>query len=117
MALTGASTRAVWAGPVAVMELPGEIDIGTVRAVDEELNSLLGRRPGAVVVDLTKTRFCDSSGIAALLRAWRRASVLAVPFRLACSEPVLQLLRLVRADEVLEIYPTVTAAAAGRRPG
>ena len=102
-----------WAGSLAVITLPDEIDLATVRQVDEELNSILIRRPAAVIADLTRTRFCDSAGIAALLRAARRAAAVAVPFRLVCSEPVLRIARLVRADQVLEIYPTLAAAGGG----
>ncbi|MGE5132331.1 MAG: STAS domain-containing protein [Gemmatimonadota bacterium] len=98
-------------GSLAVITLPDEIDLATARQVDEELNALLIRRPGAVVADLTQTRFCDSSGIAALLRASRRAAVVAVPFRLVCSEPVVRMIRLVGADQVLELHPTLAAAA------
>ena len=101
------------AGSLAVITLPEEIDLATARQVDEELNSLLIRRPGAVVADLTQTRFCDSAGIAALLRASRRAAVVGVPLRLVCSEPVMRMIRLVGADQVLEVHPTL-AAAAGR---
>ncbi len=35
-----------WAGSLAVITLPSEIDIATARQVDEQLNSLLIQRPG-----------------------------------------------------------------------
>jgi anti-sigma B factor antagonist len=53
----------------------GELSYTTAPALDEQLRALPG--PGAagadVVIDLAGVSFCDSSGLAALLSAHRRA--------------------------------------------
>ena len=58
---------------VAVVSAPAEIDVTTA----EQLRTVLfdaGRRGHAtVVVDMTRTRFCDSAGLAVLAGAHRRA--------------------------------------------
>ncbi len=71
-----------WRGSLAVVVLPAEIDIGNDRVVDEELGTVLtAQRAAVLVADLTQTRFCDSAGIAALVRAWKRASTLGAGLR------------------------------------
>jgi anti-anti-sigma regulatory factor len=62
-----ASVPAGQPGGAAVFVLPAEIDIANSAGVAAALCGLL--RAGAVIADLTSTTFCDSSGIAALLRA------------------------------------------------
>ncbi len=57
---------------VPVVAAPAEIDITTA----EQLGAVLLQAAGAgqpVVVDMTRTRFCDSAGIHAVLRAHERA--------------------------------------------
>jgi anti-anti-sigma factor len=97
-----------------VVKLPAELDIANEREVDSELQSLLtAQHASPLVVDMTETRFCDSAGIAALIRAWRRASVLGACLRVAVSSvAVLRTLRVAGADRLLDIYPGVDAALA-----
>lgn len=97
--------------------MPAEIDIANEREVAEELNAVLGMRPCPLVVDMTETRFCDSSGMAAVVRAWKRAAALHVPFRVAvCSDSVLRVLRVLGADRLLQVYPSLAAAKADEPP-
>lgn len=60
------------AGDVIVVAIEGEHDIYTAPALRERLEEAL-ERGGAVVVDLTKATFVDSSVLGALLDARRRA--------------------------------------------
>lgn len=100
-----------WEGPVAVVSLPVEIDIANERQLDEELGAVLRAVPSVLVVDMSGTRFCDSSGVAALVRAWKRARVLEVAFRVAGpGDAVVRVLRVLGADRLLEICPSVDAA-------
>ncbi len=104
-----------WDGAVAVVTLPAEIDVANVREVDHELGVLLGMEPGVLVADMSGTRFADSSGAAALIRAWKRARVLGVALRIAgpCP-PVMRVLRMLGADRLLAIYPSLGAALADK---
>jgi len=102
-----------WYGTLAVVTTPAEIDVANEREVGEQLNTLLGKQPSMLVVDLTRTRFCDSAGIAALVSAWRRAEFLGVPFRVAApSEPVLRVLRVLGVNSLMDIFPSLGAAVA-----
>jgi anti-sigma B factor antagonist len=111
--LTGRRFPSYWAGSLAVVTLPAEIDAGNAREVDEELNTLLSQRPGLLVADMTETRFCDSSGIACLIRAWRRATALDVCFRVAAVNGlVLRAVKVLGADRVIGFYSGLEAAIA-----
>lgn len=102
-----------WAGSLAVVTLPAEIDVTTQRQTDEQLGALLGARPGILVADMSGTRFCDCSGVRALLQASCWARMLEIPFLVegAC-KPVMRLMHVLGADRLLEVYPSLEAALA-----
>lgn len=66
-------------GYYTIVELPDEIDVSNADGVREQLLGLLnagGSTAGPLIVDLTRTTFCDSSAINALVRAHNRAAAL-----------------------------------------
>ena len=96
---------------MAVVTLPDEADIANEREIDHELSVLLGMEPRVLVVDMTSTRFADSSAVAALIRTWKRAQVLGVSFRIAGPCPaIMRVLQTLGADRLLDIYPSLDAA-------
>jgi anti-sigma B factor antagonist len=58
---------------VPVVAAPEEIDITNVPALRSALLEAAAPRHGTLVVDMTLTRFCDSSGLHTLLAAHKRA--------------------------------------------
>ncbi|MDX8141825.1 STAS domain-containing protein [Lentzea sp. BCCO 10_0061] len=58
-------TRDTPAGPV--LELAGDLDSATAPLALQSVEALTPRPGQQVVVDLTELRFCDSSGISALI--------------------------------------------------
>ncbi|WP_433136336.1 STAS domain-containing protein [Actinomadura nitritigenes] len=62
------------AGPWQVVELCGELDVATAPAVISKVSSLLvmTSRP-RVALELSQVAFCDSSGLNAFIRLWKRA--------------------------------------------
>jgi anti-anti-sigma factor len=56
-----------------VVRLFGEFDLAGFEEVDRELHGLQSNREDRVVVDLQGVTFIDSSGLRALLQAWRRS--------------------------------------------
>ena len=64
----------LWIGQVAVITLPGEIDVNNAELVREDLLSVLDHGATLLVADLSKTTFCDSAGVSALVRTFRRAA-------------------------------------------
>src|SRR5262245_15932132 len=54
--------------------LGGELDLSKAYSLDEELRSVERRRPSVIVLDLRELKFMDSSGLARILAAQRRAT-------------------------------------------
>jgi anti-sigma B factor antagonist len=105
--------------PAVVIALPAEIDMANAGRVGAELSSALAPGVRTVIADMTATRFCDSSGISVLVRAHKQAVASRTELRLVVpSGAVLRALTLVRMDDVLPIYPSLSQAlAAGPAPG
>lgn len=64
---------------ISVVSLPVEIDIGNASEVCDTLLVVLNRGAASLIIDLTRTTFCDCAGIHAIARAGRRAKVLGTP--------------------------------------
>jgi len=58
---------------VPVVTAPAEIDVFTAERLRAVLSETAARGHSTVVVDMTGTQFCDSSGLGALVRAHKRA--------------------------------------------
>lgn len=58
---------------VPVVTAPKEIDIATAPALRSALLTAVVQGHGTLVLDMTMTRFCDSSGLHTLLAAHKRA--------------------------------------------
>jgi anti-sigma B factor antagonist len=110
----------LWSGSVAVVRMPEEIDITIADEVREELLAVLNKGASALVVDMTRTTFCDSSGVSALIRARRRATASGADMRLATDSPVvLRVFTLIGLTQAIDVCPDVSAALAslaGRSP-
>jgi anti-sigma B factor antagonist len=61
------------AGRVAVIALQGELDLAGAAALEQELALLDAEPPEAVVLDLRRVEFMDSSGLRVIAVASRRA--------------------------------------------
>jgi anti-sigma B factor antagonist len=64
-------------GSTAHVALSGELNLATGDVVLRKLSNLVDRGYVHLVVDASAVRFCDSSGLGALLRARARASAVA----------------------------------------
>ncbi len=104
----------LWIGQVAVVTLPTEIDVTNVGMVREELLSVLNQGAVLLVADLSKTSFCDSAGVGALVRTFRRAAISASAMRLVVSTPAVQrVLSITGVDRLVDTFPSVAASLAG----
>ncbi len=103
----------LWLGQVAVATLPVEIDLVNADQVREDLLSVLNRGPAALIVDMGGTTFCDSAGVNALVRAYKRAAASGATMRLVVSAPTVQrVLAITGVDRLVGTYPSVAAALA-----
>lgn len=67
---------------LVVARFPREVDIGCAPDLRQRMLDLLGQGALALAADLTYTRFCDCSGLNAVLGARARASELGIAFGL-----------------------------------
>jgi anti-sigma B factor antagonist len=105
---------ALWIGHVAVVTLPVEIDVTNADPIREELLAVLNQGAVLLVADMSKTDFCDSSGVSALVRVFRRAATSATALRLVVTTPaVLRVLSITGVDRLVDVYPSVAASLAG----
>ena len=112
--MSGERYPVLWIGQVAVVTLPAEIDVTNADAIREELLAVLNQGAVLLVADMSKTDFCDSSGVSALVRVFRRAVTGGTAMRLVVSTPaVLRVLSITGVDRLVEEYPSVAASLAG----
>ena len=103
----------LWIGKVAVVTLPVEIDVTNADMVRDELLGVLNQGAALLIADLSKTTFCDSAGVSALVRTFRRATG-ASAMRLVVNTPAVQrVLSITGVDRLLDVFPSVAASLAG----
>jgi anti-anti-sigma factor len=100
-------------GGVPVVAAPEEIDITNAEALRSALLTATANGPGTLVVDMTQTQFCDSSGLHTLIAAHKRAEaegrevLLVIP-----STTVLRVFALTGMDKVIPNFTTQAEALA-----
>jgi anti-sigma B factor antagonist len=103
--------------PVEVMEgvpvvtAPEEVDIANAGLLQQALAEAARAGQVLVVVDMTRTRFCDSTGLNALVAADRRARAEGGEVRLVITgEAVVRVVELTGVDRVIPIYASLEEA-------
>jgi anti-sigma B factor antagonist len=100
-------------GGVPVVAAPEEIDITNAEALRSALLTAAADGHGALVVDMTRTLFCDSSGLHVLIAAHKRAGaegrevLLVIP-----SVAVLRVFALTGMDMVIPNFTSLAEALA-----
>jgi anti-sigma B factor antagonist len=98
---------------VPVVAAPEEIDIANAEALRSALLKAATNGHRALVVDMTRTRFCDSSGLQALAAAHQRAEaesrkvLLVIP-----GAAVLRVFALTGMDRVIPEFTSLAGALA-----
>lgn len=97
--------------PVVVV-LPAEIDVTNSDQVHEQLIEACAPGVAVVIADLTSTRFCDSSGVHAIMRAYERAAARGTRLWLAVPEAgsVRRVLQLTGVGQLMPVYATLQEA-------
>lgn len=101
---TGFHTEVETLDGAIVLRLHGELDMATSPVLTEAFVAAIDGGGKAMVVDLASLRFMDSTGIAVLLAASRRADEAGYSFVVRSPRrPVLKALRLTGVDRILAI--------------
>lgn len=110
--MTGYSFEDRTQGDWRVVSATGEIDLLAAPALKERLLGAIADTAGPVAVDLTGASFLDSSGLGAILSAFRRSNELGRGFALVAeARPIMNVLTLTGLDKVLEIRTQVSELA------
>jgi anti-sigma B factor antagonist len=98
---------------VAVVTLPAEIDATNADQVRESLLGVVNQGAASLVADLSKTTFCDSTGVSALVRTFKRATASGGGMRLVVNSPAVnRVLGITGVDHLMPVYPSVAASLA-----
>ena len=98
---------------VPVVTAPEEIDITSAPELRSALLEAAAHGHGTLVVDMTRTRFCDSSGLHALLAVHKRAQAEGGELLLAITAaPVLRVLALTGVDRIIPNFTNLEEALA-----
>jgi len=92
---------------VPVVTAPEEVDITNAPDLRSALLAAAADGPGTLVADMTRTRFCDSSGLHALLAAHKRAE--AEGGELLLVIPSAAVLRIFAITGIDRMIPTFTS--------
>jgi anti-sigma B factor antagonist len=102
---------------VPVVAAPEEIDITNAPELRSALLEAAADGPGTLVADMTRTRFCDSSGLHTLLAAHKRAQaedgelLLVIP-----SAAVLRIFAITAIDRMIPNFTSLDEALAHASP-
>ncbi len=98
---------------VAVLATPEEIDITNAAELRTALLESAAHGPGTFVVDLTRTQFCDTSGLHALVAAHKRAVAAGGGMLLVTpGAGVLRIFAITGLDQVFPSYASLEEALA-----
>jgi anti-sigma B factor antagonist len=98
---------------VPVVAAPEEIDITNAEALRSALITAAANGHGTLVVDMTQTQFCDSSGLHVLIAAHKRAAAEGREVRLVIpSTTVLRVFALTGIDTVIPNFTSLAEALA-----
>ncbi len=102
---------------VPVVAAPEEIDITSVPGLRSALLEAATDASGTLVADMTRTRFCDSSGVDALIAAHKRAQAEGGELLLVTSsDAVLRILAITGVDRVIRHFTSLDDALAHASP-
>jgi anti-anti-sigma factor len=96
-----------------VVIVPQEIDITNAGELRAALLHAAARPGAALVVDMTRTRFCDSAGLHALIGAHKRAQAEGRQVRLVITgAQVRRILALTALDRLIPVFTSLEQALA-----
>jgi anti-anti-sigma factor len=98
----------------SIVVIAGELDLSTIPRMEGPLFAQFGQRP-AVLVDLTRLRFIDSSGIGVLIKAFQESNGTSMHVVIGPDSQVERVFRIAGVDEALPVFFDREAAFAALR--
>ena len=91
-----------------VVTPPLEIDVANANELRAAILTAIGHGTPAVVIDMTQTAFCDSTGLNVLVRAHKRLSAEGRQLRLVIREPtLLRIFAITGMDRMFHLSETL----------
>ncbi|MBB6036731.1 STAS domain-containing protein [Phytomonospora endophytica] len=101
----------VASGGARVIATGRALDVYTGPMLRDSVKAALSKTDGRLIIDMTLTRFIDSTGLGVLIGSQRRAREAHVALIVVCSyERILFLMRITGTNQVLDIVPDIDAA-------
>ena len=105
-------------GGIAVVALSGRLNAVSAPSAKDRLKAVLREVSRDLVLDLAELAFIDSSGLAALVAAYKASVEAGGNLKLARVPPqVAQVFSLTRLDRVFDIFPDLGTALKSFPPG
>jgi anti-anti-sigma factor len=112
--MPGTGYEVSWAGGLPVVVTPDEIDASNAAGFRQSLLSCANGSHPTLVVDMSGTEFCDSTGLHQLVRARARATAAGGEVRLVIqTAAVLRLFAIMGVDRMFPVFATLAEAVAG----
>jgi anti-sigma B factor antagonist len=101
-------------GGRVVVAAIGEVDVFTAPALDAELYRLIEDGKSAIVVDLSRVDFLDSTGLSVLVKALKRVREVDGSLDVVVTaDRVAKVFRLTGLDALIPLHASVAEALAG----
>jgi anti-sigma B factor antagonist len=105
------------AAGLPVVTPPLEIDIANAAELRADILAASASGTGAVIIDMTETAFCDSTGLNVLVRAHKQLNAEHRELRLIIREPsLLRIFAVTGVDTMFRLFPSLADAAAQAAP-
>jgi anti-anti-sigma factor len=98
-------------GEQTVATMPTEIDAVNAEAIHQALLTEASHNAAVLIIDMSRTTFCDSAGVQVIIDTYNRAAAAHTRLRLVATA-VIRILTLVGVDQLIPVYPTLEAALA-----
>ena len=111
MSVEGYELRRI--GQHGVVIVPAEVDATNSGEVRRALLAAASQDLPILIIDMSGTTFCDSTGVQAIVAAYRQAAANGTGLRLVATA-ALPILTVIGVDQLIPIYPDQEAALAAR---
>jgi anti-sigma B factor antagonist len=109
--MTAEGVQFRWMGEQVVVTMPTEIDAVNAGAIHQSLLAEASYAAAVLIIDMSRTTFCDSAGVQVIIDTYNRATAARTRLRLVATA-VVRILTLVGVDQLMPIYPTLEEALA-----
>ncbi|MDZ7262627.1 MAG: STAS domain-containing protein [candidate division KSB1 bacterium] len=101
---------------VAIIEIKGEVDLYSSPEVRKAILSFTKIKAPALIVDLSRVSYMDSSGVATLVEGLQLTGEYGGQFKLVSPGPtVREVFELSRLDRIFDIYSNLSQALEGSK--